>query len=372
MKVLFISSWYPNSTDPLKGIYVKKHAQAIKAAGAEIEVLAVTVSPGPFFKVKIDTFMDENGIKTHKIEFNSWFYKFIHLDIFIQYGFLKQLYYKRIKKNFAPDIIHSNVLYPAAIMGYKLAKKEKLPHIITEHWSKVDKFFNKSLYAGSGKKAYNSAKYVTAVSDFLRKSLGKHFEDPAKIKVVPNVVDTEIFSFKPKATNSKLTFCCVAHWGGVKRPDLIFNALEKFSKQSSKPVVLNVIGEGPLLEELKKSKWNFEIHYLGNRQRKELAEQLQSADYFLHASDMETFSIVIAEALATGTPVLASNAGAIPELIKKENGLLCYNDVENWTKGISDITNAKFDHQKISDNAQNFNLKKVGDRFLELYRQINP
>ena len=45
MKVLFISSWYPNTTNALKGVYVKKHAQAIHSAGVDIRVLAVTVNP---------------------------------------------------------------------------------------------------------------------------------------------------------------------------------------------------------------------------------------------------------------------------------------------------------------------------------------
>jgi glycosyltransferase involved in cell wall biosynthesis len=368
MKVLFISSWYPNSTDPLKGIYVKKHAEAIRKAGIEIEVLALTVSHSDkLFQKKISKTIDEAGMTTHLIELNSKFYKFIHIDRFWQYGALWSYYKENIKPAFKADIIHSNVLYPAAILGYKLAKKENLPHIITEHWSKVDKFFSKSWYAGVGKKAYNSAKYVTAVSDFLRNSLAKHFDDPAKIKVVPNVVDSDLFSFRVKADHQKLVFCCVAHWNGVKRPDLIFNALEQFSKQSSKPILLKVIGEGHYLDPLKKQKWNFEISYLGNRQRKELAEQLQSSDYFLHASTMETFSIVIAEALATGTPVVASDAGAIPELINKENGLICNNDVDSWVKGLNEITSKNFDHQKISEAANNYGLERIGKQFLELY-----
>ncbi len=371
MKVLFISSWYPNSTNPLKGIYIKKHAEAIKRAGVDIQILALTVSHSKkLFEKKVTISKDENGITTHLIEINSSFYKLIHVNLLLQCSILKKYFNNEIKSSFKPDIIHSNVLYPAGIMGYWLSKNENLPHVITEHWSKVDNFLSKNAFARSGKKAYNSAKYVTAVSGFLAKSLSKHFQQPDKIKVIPNVVDTSVFSFKPKHENSKLVFCCVAHWNGVKRPDLIFNSLEKFSKQSVKPIVLNVIGEGPLLDELKKSEWNFEINYLGNLVRHQLADQLHKTDYFLHASTMETFSIVIAEALATGTPVLASNAGAIPELVNKENGLLCDNDLESWTKGIHDLINTNFEHQKISEYAQNFSLKKVGDNFLELYKDL--
>ncbi len=369
MKVLFISSWYPNSTNPLKGIFVKKHAEAIKKAGIDVEVLALTVSYSKkFYEKKVSKTVDEFGITTHVIELNSRFYKFIHVDLIWQFGALKNYFYKNIQPTFKPDIIHSNVLFPAAILGHKFAKREKLPHVITEHWSKVDKFFSKSLYARAGKKAYNSAKYVTVVSEFLRKSVGKHFEDPAKIKVVPNVVDTSVFSCKTKSENSKLVFCCVAHWTGVKRPDLIFNSLNELAKTSKEQIVLNVIGEGALIEEMKKGQWDFEVNYLGNLFRNEIAVKLQEADYFLHASDMETFSIVIAEALATGTPVLASNVGAVPELINKENGLLCDNNTESWVKGIKEITSQNFNHQKISEAAQGYNVEKIGAKFLELYK----
>jgi glycosyltransferase involved in cell wall biosynthesis len=370
MKVLFIASWYPNSMNPLKGIFVKKHAAAIKASGVDIEVLALTVSPGKFFQVKIDTTIDEYGIKTHKIEFNSWFYKLIHLDILLQFGFLKQMYYKRIKRNFQPDIIHSNVLYPAAIMGYKLAKKEGLPHIITEHWSGVDKFMNKSLYARTGKKAYDSAKYVAVVSSFLKKSLSKHISGMDKIKVIPNVVDSNIFYFKPKQKNEELVFCCVAHWTGGKRPDLLFGALEKFSLERSVQFRLDVIGEGPLIGKIKEMNWNFKVNYLGNLFKEEIAERLRASDYFLHASNMETFSIVIAEAFSTGTPALASKVGAVPELVNDTNGILCENTIESWMEGLKKITQTHYDNEQISKNSDKYSLLRIGNEFKGLYTTL--
>ena len=74
MKVLFISSWYPNSTNPLKGVFVKKHAAAIKSAGVDIEVLALTVSYSKkFYEKKVYKTTDENGVVTHLIELNSRF-----------------------------------------------------------------------------------------------------------------------------------------------------------------------------------------------------------------------------------------------------------------------------------------------------------
>ena len=117
--------------------------------------------------------------------------------ILVEFSFLKKYFYKNISSEFKPDIIHSNVLYPAAIMGDWLAKKENKPHIITEHWSGVDKFLSKSLYAGFGNKAYDRAKNITAVSGFLKNSLSKHVS-PKKIIIVPNVINTSLFLFKEK------------------------------------------------------------------------------------------------------------------------------------------------------------------------------
>lgn len=371
MKVLFIASWYPNSKDPLKGIFVKKHAEAIKRAGIDIEVLAITVNRSDkLYEKKISKTKDEAGIVTHLIELNSKFYKLVHVDLFLQFGIVRSYFNKIVKPTFKPDVIHSNVLFPAAILGHKLAERERLLHVITEHWSKVDKFFTKSLYAGIGKKAYNSAKSITVVSDFLRKSLGKHLADPSKIKVVPNVIDTSIFSFVEKQLSTNLVFCCVAHWNGVKRPDLIFNALNQFSKKSKVPIQLKVVGEGILLDNLKTKEWNFDISYLGNLNREELAAVLHSSNYFLHASEIETFSIVIAEALATGTPVLASNVGAIPELISTHNGITCKNTIEAWDNGLSELIGGKYDRQKIAEDAKKFNMDNIGNSFLELYKSI--
>lgn len=373
MKVLFISSWYPNSTSSVKGVYVKKHAHAAHRAGAEVVVLAVSVNPSKaFFQKKITTGYDEAGVMTHNIELNSRFYKFIHLDLWWQYAVLKHCYYKHIRPVFKPDLIHSNVLYPAAILGHFLSQKEKLPHVVTEHWTKVDKFMERSLYSNLGRKAYHFAASITVVSEYLRKNVSKYLSKPSKVEIVPNVIDSAIFSYKPKAANpDSYAFSCVANWRTPKRPELIFNAIEYVSKQVSRKFILNVIGEGPLLSELKNKTWNFEVIYHGALPATGVAAVMRDCDYFLHASDLETFSVVIAEALATGTPVLASNIGPIPELINNHNGIVTYNTPQDWADGLFRLLERKdFDHDKIAKEAQRFDEKEIGKQFVDLYKRI--
>jgi glycosyltransferase involved in cell wall biosynthesis len=353
-------------------VFVKKHAAAIKSSGVEIEIIAITVSPSAklFEKKEYET-IDENGIKTHNVELNSVFYKFIHVHLFWQYGILKKVYLQKVKPHFKPDIIHSNVLYPAAIMGDWLANREGLPHIITEHWSKVNDFMNKSFFSRYGLKAYNRAKKITVVSEFLGKNISGHLTDKEKIVRVPNVINTHVFNYEAKQSHpEKLVFTCTASWTAPKRPDLIFESLEKISHSIKRKITLNVIGRGPLLDELKNKKWTFSVNYHGNLDSSGIAAILHRSDFFLHASDMETFSIVTVEALATGTPVLTSQVGGLPELVNENNGLILQNRLEDWTQGIVKLTERNFDYEAISRSAQKFSVSEIGKAFREVYLSV--
>ena len=54
----------------------------------------------------------------------------------------------------------------------------------------------------------------------------------------------------------------------------------------------------------------------------ELARILASADGFVHAGDQETFGLVLIEAMACGRGVVAANAGAMPEIVTPDTGVL--------------------------------------------------
>lgn len=370
MNCLFLSYWYPSQSNPLKGVYIKKHAHAIAANGVNMHILSLVIEhSSSLYSKEVLEFKDEKNIPNTQILIRSKYYKIFHLLLFFQKHLVTKAFNK-INREFKAQIIHSNVLYPAAILGSHLSGKFQIPHVITEHWSKVNQFMSKSLYATQGKMAYESAKKITVVSVFLRDRI-KQYIDLNKTQVIPNVIRSEIFHYNEKAqVADKISFTMVAHWQKPKRPDLIFESLNEFSKHTTKTITLNVIGEGTLLNELRSKTWSFQINYLGNKPADLLAEILQQSDYFLHASEIETFSIVIAEALATGTPTLASNAGAIPELINENNGILCNNSVNDWLKGLIQLTENKYDHRSISESSAKYSEKIIGNKFKEMYETV--
>lgn len=372
-KVLFLTFWYPSEKDPVKGVFILEHARAIKAAGCEVFILAVRIEHGKsFISYKHETFTDSFGIQTHILSINSLLYKLLYINIPLLAKIVFRTFYKFIYPQFEPDIIHSNILSPCAITGHFLSKRLNKPHVITEHWSKTDKFFRLNIFSFLGKRAYNQASCITVVSNWLKRELEKHVSNPDKIKIVPNVIDST-FTLKKIKENHVIRFTAVATWVPPKNIDLIVAGLNEFAKSTDKPVELNIVGNGTLLNPVltHQSQYPFTIIHHGFLKRSEISNILQRTHCFLHCSEIETFSVVIAEALCTGLPVAASNVGAIPELINESNGILCENSVEGWIEGIRRIMEKKYDNRAISQNAiSKFHIHTIGRQFLEIYKDI--
>lgn len=380
MKILFLTCWYPHKENPGKGIFIKEHANAIKSVGNEIVVIAISsIKDSALYKKTVNHFTDENGVETISVELRSVFYKLIYANpLFLYYHLKIEFRSFKPKNNF--DIIHANIIAPCGLMGYWLSKATGIPLIITEHWSKVGKFMKKNVFSSTARSAYRHAKFVTTVSEFLKKNISKYVANNSplpgkgvggeaeKIKVIQNVVDNEIFCYRPKQKHDELIFTAVATWEPPKLPMLFVNALNEIQKTNSKKIVLNLIGDGSQLNEIKQNQNLIQINYYGRKSKPEIATMLHQSDFFIHASSIETFSVVIAEALCTGTPVIASNAGAIPELINEENGMICQNGNAEWITGINNAREKEFNNKKIaSDFSRTVNEIEIGKKFTTLY-----
>jgi glycosyltransferase involved in cell wall biosynthesis len=374
MDILFLTFLYPNKYNNLLGIFIKEHAKAIKNAGFSLTVCAICMVKGrSIYRRFEEHFVDENNIPTNILYIQSFFYKFFFINPVFIYWITRRFIEKYGLTSVKPDIIHSNMLYPSGIIGYFLSIKNGIDRVITEHWSKIDSFLKKNCFRKIGKKAFDQAKYITVVSSFLQKQLVNHKIDATKIIIIPNVVGSEIKFEEKKRSTEKIIFTSIAAWVSPKRPDLMISALEIISNKVNEKIVYNIVGEGHLLEGLniRNASFPFDITLSGVLDKKEIAKILIETDYFLHASNTETFSVVIAEALMSGTPVIASKVGAIPELINEENGVLCDNNVNKWAEAILKAIGQKFDHKGIADKTKNkYSQEIISKNFTTLYERL--
>lgn len=100
--------------------------------------------------------------------------------------------------------------------------------------------------------------------------------------------------------------------------------LEAARRGKGFPLPLKVAGGGPLEDEVKLAAKNGRVEYLGSQPQTEVRRLMKHATMLLFPSlCYETFGMAIAEAFATGLPVIASDLGTMTELVNSEgNGLL--------------------------------------------------
>ncbi|MCI5164367.1 MAG: glycosyltransferase [Candidatus Electrothrix sp. AX5] len=218
---------------------------------------------------------------------------------------------------------------------------------------------------------------VIAVSQALMKDI-VHFAgtDCFSQYIVPNVVNPEIFYHRKKdRSHNKPVFLMVANWASIKRPLLVMRAFADIL-QDFPEAQLRIVGYGQQWENMQAfvNEHNLEsnIDLLGSMNKSSIAKEMQQASCFVHASDYETFSVVCAEALCCGVPVIASDVGGISEFVNESNGILVKNSHQTWVDALEKFMQRRepWDAHKISRTAiARFSPHEIGAKLLEVYEQ---
>jgi glycosyltransferase involved in cell wall biosynthesis len=374
-RVLFLTFWYPSEQHPSFGVFIKEHAKAIQAVGVEVQLCAYQFkyTLHPFRKLE-KHFTDDNGVKTHLLVIESFFYRFIQINPWHNFLFLRK-FLSGIYKEFPFTIIHANVVSPCGVVAMLLARYFKLPYIITEHWTRLRQYLKNNKLSFMGKKAYRRAFKITAVSKDLQNTIVQAFKVPIQhVQVVPNVVDTDIFKFTDTYTSHPhlLRFVFVGNLRPPKRPDIIVKALELLYLHTDKAIVLHIFGSGKMQSEIDAQKGNIEIIWHGVQPKHKIAQVLNESDLLLHASELETFCLAVAEAICCGTPVVVSNLAVLGELINPtHSGLMARNTPEDFFTKIQEALQMPWNrHELANKNGKRFTPSSVGAQFRDLYDSI--
>jgi glycosyltransferase involved in cell wall biosynthesis len=189
---------------------------------------------------------------------------------------------------------------------------------------------------------YGQLDTVFVNSEEYRKSWIKRGFDPAKLKILPRGLDTELFhparrnpTFLEKfgTRNGEVRLLYVGRVSREKDLDLLATAYRRLRNEGL-PIQLFVVGHGPYAEALAKSLP--EAFFTGYLEGTELATAYASADIFVFPSTTDTFGNVILEAQASGLPVVVSDSGGPKELVANgTNGLVTKShDIGDFTRAI--------------------------------------
>lgn len=210
---------------------------------------------------------------------------------------------------------------------------------------------------------------VTACSNYLARKVETIYDLGSQtVKTVYNGTDI-VKSHKKEDFNNSPYIFAFGRLEYHKGFDLIIEAFYKIKHDNMQ---LIIAGSGSSEEDLKAlvNHLNLQnqVKFIGRIGKSEIDSYTQNAMCNVIPSRREPFGIVVLEAIASGRPVLATNVGGIPEILKKEFGILVESNVEDLAKGLKEILNEfKSPSKKIVDDyVVRFSLEKMVENYSAL------
>jgi N-acetyl-alpha-D-glucosaminyl L-malate synthase BshA len=286
------------------------------------------------------------------------------------------------------DILHVHYAIPHASVAY-MAKQILashgivLPVVTTLHGTDITLVGKDSSYEPVVTFAINQSDGVTAVSDSLRQDTYNNFKITKSIEVIPNFIDLQRFSKKPKdhfrkaiAPNGERLIMHTSNFRKVKRVQDVVHVFNRIRKEM--PAKLLLIGDGPErhnIEELcRELNLCDDVRFLG---KQELVEEILSiADIFIMPSETESFGLAALEAMACQVPVISSNAGGMPELnIQGVTGFMSeVGDVDdmaaNAIQVLKDDHTLKIFKQNALKRASEFDIHRILPVYEKMYDRV--
>lgn len=371
MKILFISSWFPNKLEPTNGNFVQRHAEAV-ALKHEVEILHTI---GDFKQKETFVFDDKiiNGIRTLVVYYRN---SKNPVQNFLRRMKAYKIGFSKMQK---PELVHGNVLHNNMLFAVYLKKKYKIPFVVSEHWTALQEENLGRTSANIKRIAKFIAKhadYIFPVSENLKNSL-KMLGIKTRMKVISNVVNTDIFQIRQTNGNKSTRFLHVSSLIPRKRPDKIIETVHQL-KVNGYDVSLEIGGDGDtatlrrLVQKLNAEEY---ISVFDEISYEEVAEKMQTSDCFILFSDNETQGCVILESYACGKPVIATAVGGVPEfikpglgiLIKKANEKELYQSMQNFIENKITFHKPEVLRNFVIDN---FSKDIISNQFTEVYIKI--
>ena len=338
MKLLIIPSWYPTNIHPESGTFFRDRAKILQRCGFSITIAThVLHSTRDILKFKQNVNNAEakidDGVVVYKTESINPFPK-MPSKTFNQYKKSILSLIKKVINISKPEFVFINSsLYGGAALA-KYLHAEMIPFMVSEH---LKEFIIKDQFSLFQKNCINecysySSKIITT-SEVLKNKIINNFNiENKKILLIPNPADTKYFLPKRNKEGDTFTFISIALLRPEKRLDILIKAFAILFKQIPN-IVLTIIGDGPEKDKLEllshKLEVNNRINFIGYQNKIAVSDMLRDHDALVLSSDVETFGVVIVEAMSVGLPVIATKCGGPESIVVKETGILVESNDKN-------------------------------------------
>ena len=345
MRVLFLTPWYPSEQDAMSGLFVQKHAEAIRAQGADVRV------------IHSQTLWDTT-----------------------------QQWLKLREEGWIPDIIQLNVIQKQGL----LAEALNIPYIIVEHWSGyLPENGQFSRMSTLKRDAYlhiaRNAEMVLTVSEPLQQAMIHCGFVAKRWGTIDNVVDEFFFEksrktaaepLKDKSIKTLLHVSCFDE--KAKNVKGLLRAAKVLSERRQ-DWRLVLVGFGVDWKEVHEFARKLQIPegllcWTGEITPEEVAEEMHKADAFVLSSRYETYGVVLAEAASAGLPILSTPVGIAEDvgalIVPQE---IAQNKPGTFAEFMENVL-FKVESRKIADEPlkvestfERFSAEAIGKKLMEIY-----
>jgi glycosyltransferase involved in cell wall biosynthesis len=334
LRILSLSTVFPNPGDPILGTFVHSRLRYMAAMpGIDLRVVApIPILDYPNYRHRL---IRLGGTPLHRADggLNVMHPRWIYPPAAgglngVLLGIELLPYLVSIRRNFRFDVIDAHFAHPEGVAASILAAYFGCPFTITVRGNEV-------VHAQSRLKrkwmrwALSRASRIFTVSGRLRDFAIANGANPGTTLVVPNGIDPAVFHPRDRQEvrsslgipATDLLVLSAGYLTELKGHHRVVRTI-KAARERGLPARLVIVGGGlgdPFAAEIERTIRQTEmqsyVRLVGRVNSETMAEWMSAADLFCLASHREGWPNVVHEALACGTPVVATDVGAVPDLI---------------------------------------------------------
>lgn len=325
--ILFIPGWYWNLHGTGGGTFFREQAAVLRRRGWDARMLYADLRPY-YLPRGVSVFDEDEGVPV--LRYQNWappklgrwtirYWQRAYLRAFAQYR----------DRWGTPKMIHAHS-YLGALAAAAIHETYGIPYVVTEHLSRMTRGTEAlpQRIRLAIRLAYAQAAGLYAVSAELA-AIMAYFANRPIDGVIPNMVDTDFFTPSAGITKStdECTLCSIGDPWYMKGLDLLIEAVGIVQQRTGQPIRLKLADRIPGKEQLRPiiEEWGLQdrVDFLGWLSKTEVRDLLRASHACVSASRYESFGITMIEALACGTPVIATQtAGGRQTVRNGENGFL--------------------------------------------------
>ncbi len=385
MKILTITTLYPNAASPSHGVFVENRLDFFRRrTGAEIRVIAPVPwfpSAAPMFGTYAQFAAAPDREVRRGVEVVHPRYT-IPPKIGMTYApfALGRAFEREARAMLAEgwdfDLIDAHYLYPDGVAAARLARRLGKPFVMTARGSDVTELATYPRQRRMILDAVIRADAVIAVAAALKDDLVRLGAPAEKIRVLRNGVDLDLFRPIDRAASRaalNVDGVVLASVGGLiprKGHDIAVKALAEMPAAT-----LLIAGRGPEEAALKSLAAQTgvaqRVRFLGQLPHDALVDVYNAADALVLASTREGWPNVLLEAMACGTPAVAADAGGAREVIREAAAgrVLKERTPEALAAALRDVLNAS-DRAATRAYAERHSWDETSDGLDALFREI--